>query len=380
LINRYLARNLVSVSLVVFMAGPLFAKISGIAIDSKNNVYALRGSDIYKYDYQGKHLHILNRKVSRLRVNREKTVAYSWQYKEVFRKGKAVKYIVDHELSAEEVSEYAKYLGVSPNLNQIAAKIFYPEKIAIGPNGIIYAIGQNYLRSRGYIGVIDPNDGHTIATYRVMSAEEAKSLYPRDIAVDKDGNIYVTNFKDYPVKKFTKDGKFVMGIGKRGKGKGKGEFIWPWGIAVDQRNGDIYVTDTYAPRAKEFEKPNLCVQKFNKDGKFLKRWGGELIKVNSWFPPRVSFLNTNIIGFAESIAVDSKGHVYVLEKYGPRVSKFNPSGGLIRQWGKQGSGAGEFDSPEGIAVDKDGNVYVADTENNRIQKFDPNGKFLLEIK
>ena len=245
-------------------------------------------------------------------------------------------------------------------------------------NGVIYGIGKDVYKQAGIIGIIDPNDGHTIAAYRIMSVEESKSLYPRDIAVDGEGNIYVTNFKDYPVKKFSKDGKFIMGIGKRGKGKG--EFVWPWGIAVDRRSGDIYVTDTYAPRAKEFEKPNLCVQKFNKDGKFLKRWGGELIKVNSWFPPRLSFLNTNIIGFAESIAVDSRGHVYVLEKYGPRVSKFNSNGGLIKQWGKKGARAGEFDSPEGIAVDKNGNVYVADTGNDRVQKFDPNGKFLLEIK
>jgi DNA-binding beta-propeller fold protein YncE len=70
----------------------------------------------------------------------------------------------------------------------------------------------------------------------------------------------------------------------------------------------------------------------------------------------------------------------VLEKFGPRVSKFNSNGGLVKRWGKKGAAPGEFDAPEAICVDKEGNVYVADTGNNRVQKFDANGKFLMEIK
>jgi len=50
---------------------------------------------------------------------------------------------------------------------------------------------------------------------------------------------------------------------------------------------------------------------------------------------------------------------------------------LVTKWGSQGSGNGEFGTPEGIAVDSSGNVYVADTYNNRIQKFDPDGGFII---
>ena len=45
-------------------------------------------------------------------------------------------------------------------------------------------------------------------------------------------------------------------------------------------------------------------------------------------------------------------------------------------WGTQGSGPGEFESPEDVAVDAAGNVYVADTVNYRIQKFAADGSFL----
>jgi len=48
------------------------------------------------------------------------------------------------------------------------------------------------------------------------------------------------------------------------------------------------------------------------------------------------------------------------------------------KWGSQGSGDGQFISPQGIAVDSLGNVYVADTGNNRIQKFSRAGVFLAK--
>jgi DNA-binding beta-propeller fold protein YncE len=46
------------------------------------------------------------------------------------------------------------------------------------------------------------------------------------------------------------------------------------------------------------------------------------------------------------------------------------------QWGKPGSGPGEFNTLHSIAVDSKQRVYVADRGNSRIQIFDENGKFL----
>jgi sugar lactone lactonase YvrE len=45
-------------------------------------------------------------------------------------------------------------------------------------------------------------------------------------------------------------------------------------------------------------------------------------------------------------------------------------------WGKAGTGNGQFNSASGIATDKAGNVYVADTGNNRIQVFTASGRFV----
>jgi DNA-binding beta-propeller fold protein YncE len=58
--------------------------------------------------------------------------------------------------------------------------------------------------------------------------------------------------------------------------------------------------------------------------------------------------------------------------------KVTPEGKYLLDWGKKGKGPGEFNTPHSVAVDSKGTVYVSDRENNRIQIFDPNGKFLRQ--
>src|SRR5215470_17817954 len=55
------------------------------------------------------------------------------------------------------------------------------------------------------------------------------------------------------------------------------------------------------------------------------------------------------------------------------------AGILVRlsEFGSQGSGVGQFQTPVGVAVaPTSGNVFVADSGNARVQKFDPNGNFV----
>jgi len=49
---------------------------------------------------------------------------------------------------------------------------------------------------------------------------------------------------------------------------------------------------------------------------------------------------------------------------------------LVAEWGRQGSGDGEFADIRGLAVDAYGNVYTTDTENCCIQKFTSSGVFV----
>lgn len=148
--------------------------------------------------------------------------------------------------------------------------------------------------------------------------------------------------------------RFVRQWGR--KGERPGEFHFPIAIAIDAADR-LFVTDHLNDR----------VQKFDKDGKFLREF--------------------KVLPNPAGIALDKSGNIYLTHfpasgrskhKSGDRVSVYSSAGRLLRQWGRRGAGDGQFNCPGGIAVAKDGRVYVADQTNHRIQVFDATGRFLFK--
>lgn len=183
--------------------------------------------------------------------------------------------------------------------------------------------------------------------------------FPRAVAVDAEGRIYVADSGNNRVQVFNGDGSFLRQWGSLCKldtregctGNGEGQFNEPWGIAVG-KDGSVYVSDTW----------NHRIQKFTNDGQFVKAWGvfgstgGELGQENLFYGPR-------------TVVIGNDGNVYVMDTGNKRVQMFSPDGSFITQWGGGGVVDGAFDEPVGLGQDADGNWYVADTWNKRIQKF-----------
>ena len=148
--------------------------------------------------------------------------------------------------------------------------------------------------------------------------------------------------------------------GKLLKSWGENSFIMPHGLTVDNEN-NVWVTDVALHQ----------IFKFTHDGTLILKLGESGIPGND-------SLHFNM---PTDIAVCKDGSFYVSDGYGnSRVVKFSKTGKYLFEWGKKGTGKGEFDTPHGIDLDRDGNVYVADRENNRIQKFDALGHFTSEWK
>src|SRR5262249_25611489 len=86
-------------------------------------------------------------------------------------------------------------------------------------------------------------------------------------------------------------------------------------------------------------------------------------------------------GGATDIALAEDGDIFVADGYSnARVIEYDAAGKKVREWGKPGSGPGEFKLLHSIAMSPHGRLYVADRENGRIQWFDKSGKFLGEWK
>ena len=115
--------------------------------------------------------------------------------------------------------------------------------------------------------------------------------YPRAVAVDTEGRIYVADSGNNRVQVFSADGTFLRQWGSlckldTGEGcvsGGDGQFNEPWGIAVGQ-DGSVYVSDTW----------NHRIQRFTSEGQFVSKWGafgstgGELGQEAIFYGPRAA--------------------------------------------------------------------------------------------
>ncbi len=98
-------------------------------------------------------------------------------------------------------------------------------------------------------------------------------LYPHGLAVDHEGNVYVTDGrgeagKGHTVLKFNPDGELVLTLGQPGVGgEGPNTLNRPSDVAIAP-NGDIFVADGHSGMDT-----NMRIVKYSKDGTFIKEWG-----------------------------------------------------------------------------------------------------------
>jgi len=86
-------------------------------------------------------------------------------------------------------------------------------------------------------------------------------------------------------------------------------------------------------------------------------------------------------GSPKDVGFDAAGDIFVADGgSNARVVEFDKDGNYLRAWGGRGSAAGQFSDPHTLAVGPDGNVYVGDRGNARIQVFDTQGRFKAEIR
>ena len=181
---------------------------------------------------------------------------------------------------------------------------------------------------------------------------EPQFMGPNHMAIDPDGNIYLTEFRGGRLFKLAPDGS-ILGEWA-GAGEAPGQLGAPTGIYVDPE-GFIYVG----------ESRNSRVQKFSPDGESV------LVMSERGSEPG-QFLS------AMGVVVVSN-RIYAADYGNNQVHAFTPDGEYLFSFGESGREDGQFTSPIGLDRDLDGNLYVVDSGNFRVQKFSVDGEHIASF-
>ena len=214
-----------------------------------------------------------------------------------------------------------------------------------------------------------PQPYKTTRNWGQLPAGTAKWAAVTAIEAAPDGSLYVIHRcaanscvgrPEPPILKFDKNGKLL-------KAFGAGLFDFPHGACVD-RDGNLWVTDATRPGGTK----GHTVLKFSPEGVVLMTLG----------KAGVSGGGADLFDQPTDVVVAPDGTIFVTDSHrngkNNRVVKFDRTGTFITEWGKKGSGPGEISEPHTIAMDSRGRLFVGDRENNRIHIFDQDGKLLDE--
>lgn len=213
-----------------------------------------------------------------------------------------------------------------------------PVDVAFDSKGMVYVSDIRHKK----VFVYDIN-----GTFQYAIGDRLVFTHPTGIAIDKELNrLYVADTKGHNLKAFDLNTKeLLFTVGKRGKGDG--EFNFLTNIAIDIRNNNIVVSDTQ----------NFRIQVFNKDGKFIRKFGKVGDRAGDFARPK-------------GVGVDTEGHIYVADSAFNNIQIFSETGELLLYFGHAGYvKPGTFRLIAGLYIDENDKIVIADGFTGRIQTF-----------
>jgi uncharacterized protein (TIGR03437 family) len=326
---------------------------------------------------------------------------------------------------------------------QLATKAYLSEvfAVAVDKNGNVYFVDNSRYRicKIDAAGILTTVAGGSYGTSGDEGpATSAKFWSITDLKFDAAGTLYVVDQSARKVRKITSDGKIDKAIAEPIKFTNAGTntmYMYPSGVALDAQ-GNMYVTNGLMDTARwnvmyKCDPAGNCAVIAGSEqvlGKYLGRGGysgdgGQATSAKLANPNRVvrdgagnlyfsdykrlrkisaSGTITTLAGSTaatllgegkplsqlalvspQGLAVDSNGNVFIADEVGHRVWKISPAGvvtGLAGTGTPGFSGDGgpatqaELSSPKSVSVDATGNVYIAEFGNNRIRKVAADGK------
>ena len=216
------------------------------------------------------------------------------------------------------------------------------------------------------------------------------------LKIDRDGNLWATDVGGHVVVKLNPAGEVLLTLGTRGEAgewneaAGSRKLNQPNDVAI-AANGDVFVVQGHTPGAKG----DARVLKFDKDGRFIKSWGGKgkepgqfdvahgaafdakgLLWVMDRENQRIEIFDgegtfvrqLTYKGLPCSVAI-GRDNIYMVNGFAGQVVQLDLSGKVLAATGKPGTALGEFGEAHFIAISPKGDLYVADSVNGALVKF-----------
>ena len=249
----------------------------------------------------------------------------------------------------------------------LSARFDFPFSLVVDGAGNIFVAeaDNNQIRKITPNGIVSTFAGDTVGGYRDATGTDARFFGPAGIAIDGDGNLYVSDDLNHRIRKITPAGvvSTLAGSGIGGYKDGsrtEAQFNSPSGIAVD-RSGNVYVAD----------RDNNMIRKITPDGVVSTLAGNKAGGFKDATGTAAQFI------YPLGIAVDMTGNVYVADWGNHRIRKVSPAGAVTTlagdgrlTFGDGQASKAHFKYPSGIALDPAGIIYVADQDNNRIRRIE----------
>jgi DNA-binding beta-propeller fold protein YncE len=196
-------------------------------------------------------------------------------------------------------------------------------------------------------------DLSVIKKWGTFGREEGQLQFPRSVAVDLDGTVYVADWNNRRVQAFTSDGRYLNRFGKLNYDDLQGGFtpekigITKAGEIIVQESDDVYV--------------------FTRSGRLLTHWR-----------------KLNLFRAHTRVAIEPDGYIVGITGKlfsDPVMLRLDTAGNQVAGWGVYGKGRGQLYHPSAVTIDPAGRIYVADWNGSscRLVVFDRGGTLIDEL-
>ncbi len=237
-------------------------------------------------------------------------------------------------------------------------------------SGVITRVYTDFVRSKAAVWL------SIIAIFIVMTASSWAA--PMDNNSQRDFSFYFS-VKGYQANKW---------------------FAEPSAIALDERNGLIYVADQKAGTVSAFSLQGVAKFQYGEKAKLKAPIG---LAIDSSGNVYVSENDSNSIKIINSkgdvsaldipadkssdkeipkpgrMTIDRDGNLYVIDRANCQIVVFDKNRKLKFRFGSIGTERGEFKLLQDVAVDRQGKIYAADAMGVPVQVFDRSGAYISQF-